>query len=164
MSYSFRGDYSTMGYTLRMEKSNIINLEEERRKRQKKIPQPAITPPRESIPVLAETVEITEDEARALAGEVIKKYNDPQVLFEDFASRENAEIRRLGHRVLTDEKMKKEMESDLASQRSEAKHMKKEELLAAFNRYNKSAVRHIYSTKILAYAEALLKKLGPVAV
>ncbi len=114
--------------------------------------------------MLAETVEITEDEARALAGEIIKKYNDPQALFEDFAMRENAEIRRLGHRVLTDEKMKKEMESDLASQRSEAKHMTKEELLAAFNRYNKSAVRHIYATKILAYAEALLKKLGPVAV
>lgn len=147
-----------------MEKSNIINLAEERRRRQKKIPQPAIAPSHESVPVLAETVEITEREARALAGEVIKKYNDPQVLFQDFAWRENAEIQRLGHRELTEEKMRKQMELDLASQRSEAKYMKKEELLAAFNRYNKSAVRHIYATKILAYAEELLRKLGPTAV
>ncbi|MBI1960794.1 MAG: hypothetical protein HYS43_00745 [Candidatus Liptonbacteria bacterium] len=149
-----------------MEKpTNVVNLAEKRRekesKKRAKRTAAGVTP--EGAFIFPEApLGITEGEALGLANEVIEKYSAPEALLEDFSRRENAEIQRLGHGAVTDEKMKKGMEADLASQRSVATHMTTKELLKIFDLHKKHPA-HFYGTKILACAEALADRFGPTA-
>ncbi len=107
-----------------------------------------------------EKIEITVDEALVLANEVIEKYRDPEILFHEFSERERKNMSRQIYEPLDDATLRKEMESDLTSQRNVARIYKTKTLLSIMDLHKKYPL-HYYGTVILAVAEEWKRRLEP---
>ena len=143
-----------------MEKPDITNLGERIKENQNK-------EKREKLDVTPdgyflypeEKIEITANEALEIADDIIKKYSDPQALFEDFLNKETAKQHGL-YEEKSDGELVKKMEESLISQRKQVEILTTEELIRILALHGKYPA-HYYGTLILSSAEELKRRFNP---
>lgn len=147
-----------------MEKPKIItSLGERRKEKQNKDKRTEVElSPGVGLLYPEDTVDITVEEALRAAEEVIKKYSDPEKLFEDFARRERANPHRQDYKELTDDMLREEIEENINNQKNYAKFSTTESLLKIFDRHVKHP-DYYYGIMILASAKELRGRLRPPA-
>jgi len=107
-------------------------------------------------------IEITVDEALALAKKVIEEYSDPGALFRDYARRERENPSRQFYERTDDVTLRAKLELDLAQQSSYAALGNMDSLMIIMD-LHKENPNHYYGAVILATAKELQKRLGPSA-
>lgn len=152
------------------ENSNIVNLGEKRREKQniKRRTKTEVSPDGYFL-YPQEMVGITLDEALVIADDVVKKYSNPDILYDDFFNKEA--VRLYGSDLtsalnLLTEKSKEvvmgEMEESLSSQKTIVKTLTTENLVNMLASHKKDPTNY-YGTVILAVSEELINRLGGTA-